>query len=171
MNKNYVIAFLSHDKDIILEPLAKFNGDTMYFRTERDAKEYVQRLYINSGLDDIEAMSDDDGLEVIRVQQKGNTMNKSQIKKELYDLPKNATFQVDKILEWIRHSQDVSLALSKQIRMNVQGAIAQRSMRLGYIKDMRHYLRNGDWISPFYGKNMSHKTKMKVVAHGVGVWL
>ena len=55
--------------------------------------------------------------------------------------------------------------------MNVQGAIAQRSMRLGYIKDMRHYLRNGDWISPFYGKNMSHKTKMKVVAHGVGVWL
>ena len=68
MNKNFVIAFLSKDKDIILEPLAKFNGDTMYFRTERDAKEYVQRLYINSGLDDIEAMSDDDGLEVIRVQ-------------------------------------------------------------------------------------------------------
>ena len=68
MNKNFVIAFISKDKDIILEPLAKFNGDTMYFRTERDAKEYVQRLYINSGLDDIEAMSDDDGLEVIRVQ-------------------------------------------------------------------------------------------------------
>ena len=68
MNKNFVIAFVSKDKDIILEPLAKFNGDTMYFRTERDAKEYVQRLYINSGLDDIEAMSDDDGLEVIRVQ-------------------------------------------------------------------------------------------------------
>ncbi len=68
MNKNYVIAFLSHDKDIILEPLAKFNGDTMYFKTERDAKEYVQKLYINSGLEDIEALSDDDGLEVIRVQ-------------------------------------------------------------------------------------------------------
>ena len=51
-------------------------------------------------------------------------MNKSQIKKELYDLPKNATFQVDKVLEWIRHCQ-----------------------------------------------NMSHRTKMKVVAHGVGVWL
>tara|TARA_R110000751_G_scaffold207188_1_gene311098 strand:- start:41 stop:337 length:297 start_codon:yes stop_codon:yes gene_type:complete len=98
-------------------------------------------------------------------------MKKSQIKKELYNLPKNATFQVDKVLGWIKHSQVVSLALSKQIRMNVKGAIAQRSMRLGYIKDMRHYLRNGDWISPFYGKDMSHKTKMKVVAHGEGVWL
>ena len=68
MNNNYVIAFLSKDKDIILEPLAKFNGETIYFKTERDAKQYVQKLYINSGLDDIEAMSDDDGLEVIRVQ-------------------------------------------------------------------------------------------------------
>jgi|TARA_R110000751_G_scaffold75536_1_gene152173 hypothetical protein len=68
MNNNYVIAFLSKDKDIILEPLAKFNGETIYFKTERDAKQYVQKLYINSGLEDIEAMSDDDGLEVIRVQ-------------------------------------------------------------------------------------------------------
>jgi hypothetical protein len=68
MNNNYVIAFISKDKDIILEPLAKFNGETIYFKTERDAKQYVQKLYINSGLEDIEAMSDDDGLEVIRVQ-------------------------------------------------------------------------------------------------------
>jgi hypothetical protein len=68
MNNNYVIAFLSKDKDIILEPLAKFNGETIYFKTERDAKQYVQKLYNNSGLEDIEAMSDDDGLEVIRVQ-------------------------------------------------------------------------------------------------------
>jgi hypothetical protein len=68
MNKNFVIAFISKDKDIILEPLAKFNGDTMYFKSEYDAKEYVQRLYVNSGLLDVEAISDDDGLEVIRVQ-------------------------------------------------------------------------------------------------------
>ena len=68
MNKNYVIVFLSHDKDIILEPLAKFNGDTMYFKSEYDAKEYVQRLYVKSGLLDVEAISDDDGLEIIRVQ-------------------------------------------------------------------------------------------------------
>ena len=68
MNKNYIVAFVSQDEEIILEPLAKFNGDTMYFKTERDAKEYVQRLYVKSGLLDVEAISDDDGLEVIRVQ-------------------------------------------------------------------------------------------------------
>ena len=68
MNKNFVIAFISKDKDIILEPLAKFNGDTMYFKSEYDAKEYIQKLYVNSGLLDVEAISNDDGLEIIRVQ-------------------------------------------------------------------------------------------------------
>jgi len=68
MNKNFVIAFISKDKDIILEPLAEFNGVTMYFKSEYDAKEYIQKLYVNSGLLDVEAISNDDGLEIIRVQ-------------------------------------------------------------------------------------------------------
>ena len=68
MNKNFVIAFISKDKDIILEPLAEFNGTTMYFKSKYDAKEYIQKLYVNSGLLDVEAISNDDGLEIIRVQ-------------------------------------------------------------------------------------------------------
>jgi len=68
MNKNYVIAFVSKDKDIILEPLVKFDGDTLYFKTEYAAIEYISRLYINADLDEIEPMSEDDGLTVIRVQ-------------------------------------------------------------------------------------------------------
>ena len=101
---------------------------------------------------------------------KGNTMNKSQIRKELYNLPKNATFQVDKVLEWIKHNQEVSRSMNREVRMNVPGAIAKRSMRDGYVKDMRHYLRTGDWISLFYGKDMQNLTKYKTVAHGVGIW-
>ena len=68
MNKNFVIAFISKDKDIILEPLAEFNGATMYFKSEYDAKDYIQRLYTQSGMKDIEPISLDDGLSVIRVQ-------------------------------------------------------------------------------------------------------
>ena len=60
--------------------------------------------------------------------------------------------------------------MAREVRMKVQGAIAQRSMRDGYVKDMRHYLRTGDWISIFYGKDMKSKTKTRVLAHGVGVW-
>ena len=97
-------------------------------------------------------------------------MNKSQIKKELYNLPKTATFKVDTVLSWIKHNQEVSRSMAREVRMKVQGAIAQRSMRDGYVKDMRHYLRTGDWISLFYGKDMQNITKTRVVAHGVGVW-
>ena len=97
-------------------------------------------------------------------------MNKSHIKKELYDLPKNATFQVDKVLEWIKHNQEVSRSMNREVRMNIKGAIAKRSMRDGYIKDMRHYLRTGDWISLFYGKDMQNLTKYRVVSYGDGVW-
>ena len=98
-------------------------------------------------------------------------MHKSQIKKELYNLPKTATFQVDTVLSWIKHNLELSKSMARDIRMNAQGAIAHRSMLDGYVKDMRHYLRTGDWISPFYGKDMKNRTKMKVIAHGVGVWL
>tara|TARA_R110000868_G_scaffold151145_1_gene374774 strand:- start:32 stop:331 length:300 start_codon:yes stop_codon:yes gene_type:complete len=97
-------------------------------------------------------------------------MNKSHINKELYNLPKNATFQVNVVLEWIKHNQEVSKSMAREIRMNTKGAIAQRSVRDGYIKDMRHYLRTGDWISIFYGKDMQNKTKYKVVAYGDGIW-
>jgi len=95
-------------------------------------------------------------------------MHKSQIHKELYKLPKNATFQVDKILLWIKHNQEVSASLNKSIRLKLSGAIAQKSMREGYIKDMRHYLRTGDWISILSGKDMQDITKTRVVVHGVG---
>ena len=67
MNNNYIIAFISEDKEIILEPLAKFNGDVMYFKSKGDARSYIERLYVNSGVD-IEPMSDDDGLSIVRVQ-------------------------------------------------------------------------------------------------------
>jgi|TARA_R110002072_G_scaffold290593_1_gene458307 ABC-type oligopeptide transport system ATPase subunit len=97
-------------------------------------------------------------------------MNKAQINKELYNLPKTATFQVNVVLEWIKHNQEVSRSMAKEIRMNTKGAIAQRSMRDGYIKDMRHYLRTGDWISPFYGKDMQDTTKTRVIAYGDGVY-
>ena len=67
MNNNYIVAFVSQDEEIILEPLAKFNGDVMYFKSKGDARAYIERLYVNSGVE-LEPMSDDDGLSVIRVQ-------------------------------------------------------------------------------------------------------
>jgi len=39
----------------------------MYFKSEGDAKEYIEKLYVKSGVD-VEPMSEDDGLSIVRVQ-------------------------------------------------------------------------------------------------------
>jgi|TARA_R110000803_G_scaffold33464_1_gene73280 hypothetical protein len=68
MNNNYIIAFISQDKDIILEPLSEFNGEIMYFKNVYDARTYINKLYINNGVVDIDPISDEDGLSIVRVQ-------------------------------------------------------------------------------------------------------
>ena len=39
----------------------------MHFKSKGDARAYIERLYVNSGVD-VEPMSDDDGLSIVRVQ-------------------------------------------------------------------------------------------------------
>ena len=38
----------------------------------------------------------------------------------------------------------------------------------GYLKDIRHYLTHGDWISDFYGKEMENKTQWVVLHSSKG---
>ena len=39
------------------------------------------------------------------------------------------------------------------MRNKVEGAISKLANCEAYIKQMRHYLRHGDWCSDFYGKD------------------
>jgi len=66
-NANYIIAFLSKDKDVVIEPLATFSGDTMFFKTKSEAQTYVERLLDRNGLGDIEAF-ENESLKILRVQ-------------------------------------------------------------------------------------------------------
>ena len=65
---NYIIAFLSKDRDIVLEPLATFAGDTMFFNTKEDAEDYIDRLLDRNGLGELEPFENNEGLQILRVQ-------------------------------------------------------------------------------------------------------
>ena len=65
---NYIIAFLSKDRDIVLEPLATFAGDTMFFNTKEDAEDYIDRLLDRNGLGELEPFENSEGLQILRVQ-------------------------------------------------------------------------------------------------------
>ena len=69
----------------------------------------------------------------------------------LEKLPKKHRLHPDKVKEWIRVNSDMLISIRKDVRQNVKGAVAKQTDIEGYIKNMRKYLRDGDWIDMFYG--------------------
>ncbi len=62
-----------------------------------------------------------------------------------------------KVMDWIAHNQFLVSEYRKQERQKVTSSIANRASCEGYIKHMRHYLKHGDWIDSFYGKDQEGK--------------
>tara|TARA_Y100000593_G_C4281338_1_gene322942 strand:+ start:1075 stop:1287 length:213 start_codon:yes stop_codon:yes gene_type:complete len=67
-NNNYIICFLSEDEDNILEPLATFSGDVIYFKTEIDARDYIDRLLDRNDMSGVKPFEDNEALQILRVQ-------------------------------------------------------------------------------------------------------
>ena len=62
----FVIGYPTEDKDVIIEHLTHFNGETITFKTEADAKAYISKLYVKTGVN-VEPF-EDDGLLIMRIQ-------------------------------------------------------------------------------------------------------
>lgn len=69
----------------------------------------------------------------------------------LEKLPKSHRLHPDKVKEWIRVNSDMLISIRKDVRQNVKGAVAKQTDIEGYIRNMRKYLKDGDWIDMFYG--------------------
>ena len=68
--------------------------------------------------------------------------------------PEDDALSFQKVREWIKTNREKLPAIRQQVRSNQKGAIAQEAMIKGYIAHMEAYLKNGDWVSNFYGANM-----------------
>ena len=49
------------------------------------------------------------------------------------------------------------------MRRDVKGAKAKVYSKEGYIRNMQHYLKHGDWIDDFYGEYEEKKVKWKTI--------
>jgi len=74
-------------------------------------------------------------------------------------LPDDHPVSVKKVQEWIKHNRDLLKEENQAIKLNQKGAIARAASIEGYIRQMRTYLKHGDWCDNFYGKNQQHKVK------------
>ena len=80
--------------------------------------------------------------------------------------PETNVLCLKNVKQWIAHTKDVISQEKQSVKQKVKGAQARLGCAEGYLADMQHYLRTGDWINNFYGKEQGMKTKWVVVAAG-----
>jgi len=77
--------------------------------------------------------------------------------------PDTDKLSYDNVREWIKYNKDVLNSYRPLIRQKVPGALMKSESLRGYIGDMEHYIRTGDWISNFTGREMQTRTRWKSV--------
>ena len=50
------------------------------------------------------------------------------------------------------------------MRQGIKGALARQGVHEGYVRNMKTYLRSGDWIDMFYGEHQEHRIRHRCVA-------
>ena len=88
----------------------------------------------------------------------------SGIHPSLRDLSDDSPISPKKVKQWIKTQKDIMSSEKAAERQGVKGARSRWKNAEAYIRDMNTYLRNGDWISMFYGEHEQHKVKYRVHA-------
>jgi len=88
------------------------------------------------------------------------------VHESIRNLPDDHKINPEKVKEWIKVQSEYISGERIAVRENVKGAKAKLADHKGYVKEMRYYLKTGDWISCFYGKNQEHKTLYRSSALG-----
>jgi len=86
----------------------------------------------------------------------------SKIHKDIKNISDNHFLSLNKIKEWYKHNEERRKELRKLYRKD-KSYYTELDLCEGYLKDMRHYLTHGDWISNFYGKEMENKIQWVVL--------
>ena len=79
-------------------------------------------------------------------------------------LPDDDMFSLKSVRDWIRHNKELLSEERRALRANVKGSQSKVTSIEGYVRNMEHYIRTGDWVDSFYGKEQGQKMKRKCVA-------
>jgi|TARA_B100001996_G_scaffold325969_1_gene272124 hypothetical protein len=85
------------------------------------------------------------------------------IHSEVLAKPDDHPLCVKNVKSWIRSSKEQLSALRGDMRRDVKGAKARFYGKEGYIRNMQHYLKHGDWIDDFYGEYEEKKVQWRTI--------
>ena len=108
------------------------------------------------------------------------------IAKSVLDLPDDDKYSMKNVKEWIKEAKDQVAAFNKTARslrispQDKQKAANSAEHKKAYIRYCEHYLKTGDWIGMFSGKEETQRVVPKCIAmayypdgtpkRSVGVW-
>ena len=82
---------------------------------------------------------------------------------EVLAKPDDHFLSVKNVRSWIKSSKEQLSSLKSEMRREVKGAKAKVHSKEGYIRNMQHYLKHGDWIDDFYGEYEEKKVRWKTI--------
>ena len=88
----------------------------------------------------------------------------SGIHESLRNLPDDYPLHPKKVKVWIKTQKDLANAERKSVRQGIKGALARQGVHEGYVRNMKTYLRSGDWIEMVYGEHQEHRIRHRCVA-------
>jgi hypothetical protein len=88
----------------------------------------------------------------------------SSIHESLRDLPDNSPAHPNKVKVWIKTQSELASGERAQVKQNIKGALARQLIHEGYVRNLKTYLRTGDYVDNFYGEYQDKKVTHKCVA-------
>lgn len=79
-------------------------------------------------------------------------------------IPDENLLSLQSVRGWIKHNKELLSEERKAARAGVKGADTKVSNIEGYIRNMEHYIRTGDWVDWFYGKEQTNRIRYKCIA-------
>ena len=88
----------------------------------------------------------------------------SSIHESLRDLPDNYPTHPNKVKVWIKTQSELASIERAQVKQKTKGALAKQLIHEGYVRNLKTYLRNGDYLDIFYGEHQEKKIRSRCYA-------
>ena len=112
--------------------------------------------------------------------EKNPDYGKSGIHPTLQDLPDVHPAHPKKVKAWIKTQKELARAERAGVRQGIKGAYARQCDHESYVRNMRRYLRDGNWIDNFFGEHQEKRIQWRCdvlsydkngnVKRNIGTW-
>ena len=89
---------------------------------------------------------------------------KSSIHESLRDLSAEHPLHPNKVKVWIKTQSELASIERAQVKQKTKGALAKQLIHEGYVRNLKTYLRTGDYIDIFYGEHQEKKIRSRCYA-------